>query len=60
MGPMMRKRHEASGSGVASGRVANKAEGGTTVFFGMLQQLDVYARVDDDLAVRCAAIEILV
>lgn len=53
MGPMMRKRHEASGSS-AGGR-ANGREGeggGATGFFGLLQQLDVYAKVDDDLAVR--------
>lgn len=48
----MRKRHEASSSsagGVPNGLPGNKEGGG---FFGLLQQLDVYAKVDDDLAVR--------
>lgn len=49
----MRKRHEAGGSsagGKANGRAGGG--GGATGVFGLLQQLDVYAKVDDDLAVR--------
>lgn len=55
----MRKRHEDIGysaGGVANGRPGKREEHqqqqSATGFFGLLQQLDVYAKVDDDLAVR--------
>lgn len=48
MGPMMRRRHEKSGP-------AAVGNGSTSSVSGVLSRFDVYARVDDDLAVKTQA-----
>ena len=50
MGPMMRRRHEKS----SPAAVGNGSAGATSVS-GVLSRFDVYARVDDDLAVKTQA-----
>lgn len=51
MGPMMRKRHEKSGRAA----VGNGSTNAVTSVSGVLSRFDVYARIDDDLAVKTQA-----